>query len=332
MTGSLSAEAMCDALCRHQIGPWKGRRIERVAMDAEADRLNEHTSSIFMLQLDGNGVELVAKPDHLLIPILTGRAETYRAFLAAVAAAHPLRRPVTIALEVGDQPLNGAFPFFSFQKDEGDPSILLPDVNLLEGEFYEGDGFRDHIPFAAKADKAVFVGSTSGSQNTLETIAAGRNQRIEAALFFKNHASVDFWLPMVVQSDEAATAAIRSLGLGERIVSWPEQFTYKFLLSLDGNGAACQRIAVALKSNAAVLKYRSRSVLHYFHGLIAGTHYVPIDGNEEVLDLVADKTEYARYEEIAADGRDFFKRYLNRQATIGYAAMLLDRYSRLDFV
>lgn len=331
MTESLSAEAMGDALCGHQIEPWSGRRIERAAMEAEANRLNENTFSIFTLRLDGDGVELVAKPDHLHIPILTDRAEVYRAFLAAVAAAHPLRLPVTIALEVGDQPLNGDFPFFSFQKIEGDPSILLPDVNLLEGEFYESDGFCDDIPFAAKSDKAVFVGSTSGSQNTLETIAAKRNQRIEAALFFKDHVSVDFWLPVVVQSDEAATAAIRALGLGDRIISWPEQFTYKFMLSLDGNGAACQRIAVALKSNAAVLKYRSRSVLHYFHGLVADTHYIPIDDDEEVLRLVADRAAYGRYEEVAAAGRDFFERYLNRRATIDYTAMLLDRYSRLDF-
>lgn len=332
MTGSLSAEAMGDALSRHQIEPWRGRRIERAAMEAEAHRLNENTYSIFLLRIDGSDVELVSKPDHLQIPILTGRAEAYLAFLAAVAAAHPLRGQVTIVLEVGDQPLNCDFPFFSFQKNEGDQSILLPDVNLLEGEFYEGEGFRDDIPFDAKADKAVFVGSTSGSQNTLETIAAGRNQRIEAALFFKAQASVDFWLPVVVQSDEAATAHIRSLGFGDRIVSWQEQFSYKFLLSLDGNGAACQRIAVALKSNAVVLKYGSRSVLHYFHALVPWTHYVPVDGNEEVLSLIADKAAYGRYEEIAAGGQDFFDRYLGRQSTILYAAMLLERFGELDLI
>jgi hypothetical protein len=47
-------------------------------------------------------------------------------------------------------------------------------------------------------------------------------------------------------------------------MSWREQLRHRFLLSLDGNGAVCARLAIGLKSNSAVVKYRSPYIFTIF--------------------------------------------------------------------
>ena len=73
--------------------------------------------------------------------------------------------------------------------------------------------------------------------------------------------------------------------------SWNDAIQYKYLLSLDGHGAACERLFMSLLSNSVVLKMEAthplstRSILYYFPALKAWEHFVPV-GEDNITETI----------------------------------------------
>ena len=131
-------------------------------------------------------------------------------------------------------------------------------------------------------------------------------------------------------SDETA-AAIRALDAGDREYGWAEMFGYRFILSADGNGATCSRVAVALKSHCALIRYASEHQLYYFDALVPWQHFIPVRDDEEVpavLALCARHPEIAA--QVAADGTDFYREHISRDAVSAYTLELLRLYADLS--
>jgi hypothetical protein len=109
---------------------------------------------------------------------------------------------------------------------------------------------------------------------------------------------------------------------------WKDQFERRFILSMDGNGATCSRVVIALMSNSVLLKYHSDNVLYYFDGMQPWIHYVPVMEDRDVqatIDLEArEPTSFAR---IAAAGQKFASTYLSRSAIVEYTRALLLLYA-----
>ena len=105
---------------------------------------------------------------------------------------------------------------------------------------------------------------------------------------------------------------LREMGFGKGgMIAEKAMMTHKFIISMDGNGATCGRVAIALKSNSALLKYNSRHVLYYFRHLIPWRHYIPIDKDSDVEDIIRmelDNPGLFRF--VASEGREFAERYL----------------------
>jgi hypothetical protein len=114
---------------------------------------------------------------------------------------------------------------------------------------------------------------------------------------------------------------------GQR-VSWKQQLLYRFLISVDGNGATCSRVALALHSNSVLLKYDSDDLLYYFQGLQPWLHYIPISREQDVEHVFeAERWAPGALETVAAQGRAFAARFLTRAATTAYMAQLLQLYA-----
>lgn len=183
---------------------------------------------------------------------------------------------------------------------------------------------------------AAFVGSTSGSG--LQRIDAENARtlawppRLKSFAYFRGNLRVSFRLPAVVQCDSADTAQIlktQGCGIGREGARelWRRQFQGRFIISMDGNGATCSRVAIALKSRCALMKYDSDSILYYFHGLQPGRHYIPIAADadvEKILDLEAGGTSFAA---VAEQGRLFAQAMLGRVAVLAYTCLLLETYA-----
>jgi hypothetical protein len=142
---------------------------------------------------------------------------------------------------------------------------------------------------------------------------------------------VDFRLPGIKQCSSAeAEDILRANEFCQRPdLTWQQQFRHRFIISMDGNGATCSRVAIALRSNSVLMKYQSDKVLFYFGGLQPWLHYIPITSDqtlERIIALESLMTEPFRH--IAQNGRAFAEMYLNEDAIHRYTADLLLLYQR----
>ena len=158
-------------------------------------------------------------------------------------------------------------PIFCFQKKRGHRNPLLPDIEFLTNDFYRDPSFIDTIPYEKKIARAVFSGSTTGGHITPSIARALSLPRLRAAGYFQGNERVDFRLPNIVQAGPEAQAILETMPFCRKpVLDWKEQLQRRFILSIDGNGATCSRVVIALLSNSVLLKYDSDNIMYYFEG------------------------------------------------------------------
>jgi hypothetical protein len=320
-------------LCSEQMLYWRQHPVAYEAHLSDLDKLHTDYDELFLYEFTGSQVRLVSKTPTKngapLAEIFTTRAAKYLELFQLTLNVFQLEVHGALGMSMQDYPSfdTAITPIFAFQKLVDAPSILLPDIDALWHAFYT-NRFEDTLCYRDKADEAVFVGSTTGSAHTVQSVVALENQRLRSAVFFRDIESVDFWLPNVVQCVDAdAEAHIRALDVGFFSLGFDKQFQRKFLISMDGNGATCSRVAISLKSNSVLLKYSSIHKLYYFSALRAGAHYLPIAKDQDVLQAIAAEVELpGAFASIAAAGKEFFHDILGPGPALAYTAQLLSAY------
>jgi hypothetical protein len=300
------------------------------------EQLNETMRWAALYRIESGEAALAPKPEAAShAPMHAARAGAYLRFLQSVARAAPDLR-TSLLIGVGDKlPQDFALPVFCFQKKLGAKSLLLPDIDLLGARFHVGEEYQDRLDFAAKTHTAAFAGSTTGGLITEEIVRDLTVPRLRAAAYFNGNPRVDFRLPSVVQTASAqAEELLKAQPYCQKPkLSWRDQFRSRFLLSMDGNGATCARVAIALRSNSVLMKYDSEHVLYYFGGLTPWVHYAPIARDEDVEHVMrwAEKAP-ALFASIAEQGRLFALEYLTQERAIEYTVALLRAYEEYSFL
>lgn len=311
-----------------EIAPWRGTVVENI--EARLRALAANSPSIFLFHVDDGCVAFEAKPG--ADPLYQRRAELYSGFIGQVLRDFGVQARGSFAVGVHDRSHSRYdAPVFEYQKQRGASSILLPDVDLLAMDFLTGADFRDPVTFAAKRDEAIFVGSTTGGIITPDIVRTLDHARLRAAVFFKDKPGITFELPVIVQCDSAeAEAMVAALGLGSRRREWAEQLPCKYLVSMDGNGANCSRVAVALRSNSVLVKYNSAWQLFYFRGIEPWRHYLPVRRDDDVVTIIGQaRNARVRDAAIAGESAQFARDYLSEAACGRYTAELMRRYFEL---
>jgi hypothetical protein len=255
----------------------------------------------------------------------------YLSYFQSVAELLPPGFETNICMGLGDAlPVPPTVPLFCFQKERGARSLLVPDIDFLVSRFYDDPSLVDTNAYMQKSATAVFAGGTTGGKIDVETARNLSTPRLRAAGYFNANTRVDFRLPSITQlATPEAQAILEAQPFCQKPrLPWPQQLRNRFLISIDGNGATCSRVVIALQSNSVLLKYDSNHVLYYFGGLQPWLHYVPVADDsdvEKILDL--ESRDPAFFEQIAAAGRRFARTYLNRPATQRYTATLLQLYA-----
>ena len=320
-----------------ELAPWRKRGLKRARLDDAVAAAAAQHGGTFRYDVHQDGVVFHAKSGAFLGPdvdadivkVVAGRAAAYHRLLIQALPLLRIEAGFSIALDVSDTaPHIPDLPLFSFQKPAGSALILVPDVDLLALNFLEGEEWDDPLPFLDKANKAIFVGASTGGFITREEITRLGVPRLRAAVAFKGNPHVAFTLSSIVQYDTPQTKrAVEELGVTGPVLSWDEQLAYRHILSMDGNGATWSRVAKILHSNSVLMKYDSPHQLFYYQGLRPWTHYVPIAHDSEVEPLVlACATNPARYQRIAHNGQRFFQNHLRREHCLDYLAGLLQAY------
>ena len=314
-----------------EVAPWWLDRMARVDAERRLHTLNAAQKSVSLFHFMDGRVSVLAKPEAVTRAAAhEARTALYLGFFQSVV---PLLVPgldVLIGVSVDDHiPQVARAPLFGFQRKRDGRGILLPDIEFLANDFYAR---RDADPYsyAEKQKRAVFSGATTGGWATAEVAASLATPRLRAAGYFRDSSRVDFRLPRIVQcTEKAAEVLLAAQSFCQRpVMSWTEQLAHRFLISMDGNGATCSRVAIALASNSVLLKYESENLLYYFGGLQPWVHYVPVRSDadvEKILDWAA--MEPARFERIAAAGRVFAATYLTREAARFYMAEVIGLYA-----
>jgi hypothetical protein len=207
---------------------------------------------------------------------------------------------------------------------------LLPDIDFLHGDLYRSPRFDDRFSYTEKAPTAIFVGATTGvNVITQEAVHKLAVPRIRSAVYFKDNPNVSFTLPNIGGCDSMETEElIRSLGVSGPRLPLEEQYRHRFLISMDGHGATCQRVALALRSNSVLLKYESPHVLYYFDKMIPWFHYIPILRDRDVEAIVQIEQEAPEtFSFITQEATAFYERYLSPAMVIRYTAQLLSMYA-----
>ena len=328
--------------CTNQLAYWFAHgMVYHKTMEAY-DTMNTARDSFFIFHFNAGSVTISDKPDITGEEILSKihgntnnlshyRAALYHRLFSHVAREYLPHEKGCLGMDMHDVfPTIPGIPVFCFQKKREEHTILLPDIDFVGPCYYYTDPvFNDPIPYGEKLIKAVFVGSTTGRIHTRQSVAELANQRLRAGVHFRNDPDIDFHLPNIVQCDSPETEAlIRELGFGDGgRLTWEDQFRYRFLLSMDGNGATCSRVALALKSNGVLLKYKSPYSLYYFSSLIPWLHYIPIEKHKDVNRVIAmEKRNPGYFEYIAEAGADFYRKFLTFEPIAKYTAKLLGLY------
>jgi tetratricopeptide (TPR) repeat protein len=313
-----------------EVSSWQFRPVSHADARRFFETSNESRSWIAIFDIANNDVTVRAKPHHLAVPtLLNDRTERYRQFFRSVLPFLPPGFSTTLCMGMGDAlPSSFEAPLFCFQKSAGLNALLLPDIDFLNHDFYAGQE-PDRLTYHEKLSGAVFAGSTTGGLITPAVARDLSTPRLRAAKFFVDSNKVDFRLPNVAQcSTPEAEEILRAQPFCQKpALSWPEQLRRRMIISIDGNGATCSRVAIALHSNSVLLKYASDHALYYFGGLQPWVHYVPIAQDtdvEHIVDMEARDPE--RFARIAANGRLFAETYLSATAARRYTAALLSLY------
>lgn len=315
-----------------EMGPWLIPRVNDAHIKATLRDLNatRHWSALY--QAREGKVALLPKPKGVPVDrVPFDRAKVYEKFFRKISARLPRCFSTNFCLVSADQ-IIGAFnvPIFAFQRMSGESTILLPDIEFLQYDFYEAPDFQDNISFQEKRPTAVFAGSTTGVPLiTMEYAQSLSVPRLQAAAFFENSLRVDFRLPSIVQCESLQVRNIlRQHSFCQRPnLSWSEQFQHRFLISIDGNGATCSRMAIALLSNSVLVKYDSPHLLYYFDALRQDVHYAPVSTHTDVnMYLDSAYSDPGRFKQIAQKGKEFGRSYLTRQRAEEYTAMLFILY------
>jgi hypothetical protein len=326
--------------CVKEITFWQSRSVDYQHALEKFAEYNETRAETYMYRICGGQVSIAPKPSTLSDHGL-GRATHYRDFVQSVVRALCPELDTTIAIDIGDGGLITAeVPVFVFQKQPSAPGLLFPDIDFLLGKFYEDARYPpDPMAFDEKSCSAMFVGSTTGvngitTRSVVDLIKGHVSERtaprLRAGVYFTGNPNVEFLIPHLTQCESPETEdLLRTLGFGSNVrIPWDAHFRHKFIISMDGNGATCSRVLLALRSNSVLLKYTSPHHLYYFSGLMPWTHYIPIESDEEVNHIVrAEQQRPGFFRHVAEQGQAFANRYLTRLQVMKYTAWLLRMYA-----
>ena len=326
---------LIDGWCAAQTLYWEHAYAGPRDFTEAVRRMNADTSTVFVFDFDGAEVTLRPKPaapwtghKRLEYDLGVDRCRTYlQLFESLVEGGMRIRAPVL--LETHDIALYGdEAPVFCFQKLASSRKMLLPDIDFMHHEWYAA-GFVEPS-WEDKRPAAGFAGSSTGG-NVLSRadVETARPQRLQWALSALGRPQVDVFICDAVQCDSEETAALlRGQPYFRSRMAWEAQLAYRYLISMDGNGATCSRVVNTLRSGSVLFKSLSPNQLYYFSGLKPFEHYVPIGDLNEAEQAIDDlETGRLRPGAITAAANRFFDTYLTRPAVEDYTRRLLERYA-----
>jgi hypothetical protein len=217
---------------------------------------------------------------------------------------------------------------FSRPADARERVAMIPDPYHVTG--YGGllvEASRDAVPWASKAPKLFFAGTTTGDRDPT------RNARIQACVWSLWHPDeTRFHITNIAQmsSSDALARVPRLRHVLHPHVDVRDHHAFRYQVNIVGNTACWSRVPMVMASQSVLVNLRHRDSMWYYPMLRDGTHYVGADGVDDLLRVrSALEGDAGRCGRIVADANRFVRDHLHPRHADAYMAQLLEESAHL---
>lgn len=188
-------------------------------------------------------------------------------------------------------------------------------------------GSTEIIDWEKKIEKAVFRGSATGCGLDEDNI------RIKASILSSKYpeyidAGITTFNRKLKKNLNKPLRIIDTTIKKANFMTLQEKASHKYILNLDGHVSAF-RLGHEFSLGSVLLLPKSKYYLWFSHLLVPYTHYIPINEN---LDNLIDQIKWCKEnddkcKEIATNGLNFYKKYLDTDGVYDYMQCILDKIS-----
>ncbi len=291
--------------------------IEEKAMMESKKKISiglANEEDIIELAIQRKSVELTKSTRH---PTWKNPEKYVLRFIREVVAKYPkeIRITINIGLEDVYYTDHGLFSFSNYNKSS--LNILIPDTYAML-KYFRRLNQIDHLEFNAKKHQAIFIGSTTGSFDPMQ------NDRLQLCNYFLNNERVKCYINNICQMPESAIATVFPVykNFIHSKMSIATQLENKFIITVDGNTAAWDRLVWILNSNSVCLKKKSDHKCWYYDFLENGKHYIEFEEFDQI-EKIMDTITTEQCIEIIKNANAFVKEFLTYDKHLAYMGHLL---------
>ena len=179
---------------------------------------------------------------------------------------------------------------------------LVPDIYAIT---HYGNKLKivDTIPHEEKINKAIFIGASTGScdPSTNERLLIC-NKYIDNPLI---HCFINYICQIPEETIESVFPSYKKFIRSSMTIE--EQSKYKYIISVDGNTSAWDRVPWILNSKSILLLKKSDNKCWYYDFLLPNVHYIPFDDDTDIESIVLSSEDRNH---IIRNANQFVKDYL----------------------
>ena len=276
--------------------------------------LHQHT--VFEITITNNVVYLT-RPLTNLPDVYISRQNQIVQFVSECCKL--LDTPINLIINIGTHDsykCDLGIMVFSLE-NSNEKNILIPDLYSMD-EYGGKLNKKDEFVFESKKNKAIFIGSTTGDSNSKY------NERLQLCSKYADHNNIKCYISNFVQinMDEMKNEHPNYNKFASNNISIQEQLKYKYIINVDGNTCAWDRVPWILNSNSLLLKKKSTQKCWYYDLLIKNEHYIEFEDDSEIEHII-NTISASECNRIIKNANKFCNDYLKKICHMTYMAKLL---------
>jgi hypothetical protein len=208
----------------------------------------------------------------------------------------------TISIELNDKNETSCDYARAFFSGRSLTVPLVPDLYAII-KYFNKLNIVDKIPHEEKINGAIFIGSSTGSYNP------STNERLILCNKYIDNPLVHCFINLICQITEKDVETVfpSYKKFIRQTMSIEEQTMYKYIISVDGNTSAWDRVPWILNSNSILLLKKSDHKCWYYDFLLPNVHYIPFDDDTDIESIVLSTDDRSH---IIRNANQFVKDYL----------------------
>ena len=280
---------------------------------SEIERLARQESLHYSPQVQANGNDIIEITIVDGVPTTNSTSEQWKERQAKVlnyikTIMEKFKSKINCKLIIGlEDGYMGDKGICVFSKKSNGKNTLIPDAYAMN-EY--GGILTKNDPYVYKIPKAIFVGFSTGNNVDLK-----KNERLSFSNWALDQDGIDSYITGIVQINEemVSTSYPRYKEFINNYIPEEEQMKYKYIISIDGNGPAWNRVPWILNSKSILIKKTSEMINWYYPLLKENYHYISFDTNESILGELKNNND-----EIVENAHKFVKDYLDKDSQMLY--------------